>query len=287
MKYFTFVLNEDEFKKIKDLYNDYKTESSNEHIDFQAYKNEIEIIGYTSKKLLLRGEILKYEVSIIKNYLGRKDYAAIGSDEVGTGDVFGPVTVCAAYVSLEDIEFLEDLNIRDSKSVNDRYVIENAPKIAKRLTHSLIILDPHKYNSLIDEGYNLNRIKAHLHNQAIISLTDKLNNDNSIPIIVDQFCQPQLYFNYLKDELLVNKDVQFYTKAETVHIAVAAAAIIARYAFLYKMQQYSKKLNVKLLKGASKAVDEQIDQIYMKHGASLILKLAKKNFKNITRLNIK
>src|SRR5690554_7223984 len=48
------------------------------------------------------------------------------------------------------------------------------------------------------------------------------------------------------------------TKAENVHIAVAAAAIIARYGFLYSLQECSKKVNLNLAKGASKKVDEQL-----------------------------
>lgn len=285
MKYFTFVLNKDEQAKVKDIYSSYSKTTNNENVSFFAIKDEIEITLYTTGKLLLKGENLKSEIALIKCSLGRKDYAAIGSDEVGTGDVFGPVTVCAVYVSLEDIEFLEDLNVRDTKSVSDAYVIKTAPKIAKRLTHSLIILKSSEYNSLIDEGYNLNKIKAHLHNQAIVSLTDKLKT-NQIPVILDQFCQPQLYFNYLKDELLVYRDISFHTKAETVHIAVAAAAIIARYAFLYSLQQYSKKVNMKLLKGASKLVDEQIITILDTLGPKQLLNISKKNFKNIVRLDL-
>lgn len=286
MKYFTFVLNKEEIKILKEIYSSYQVPSNNEHITFFARKDEIDLALYSSGKLLLKGYNLRPEVKLLKNAFGRRDYEAIGSDEVGTGDVFGPVTVCAAYVSLEDIEFLEDLNVRDSKSVTDKYVIENAPKIAKRLTHSLIILDPVKYNKLIDEGYNLNKIKAHLHNQAIISLTDKLPINSKVPVIVDQFCQPTLYYNYLKEELLVYRDIEFYTKAETVHIAVAAAAIIARYAFLYSLQQLNKKVNTRLLKGANKLVDEQVDTIFEKQGKKALLSVSKKNFKNITRLDL-
>ncbi|MDY0277875.1 MAG: ribonuclease HIII, partial [Acholeplasma sp.] len=227
MKYFTMVLNEKEMNHLKSVYQEHLKENVNEHVFFTAFHNNVEIIGYNSLKLLLRGEELKHEILVIKKILNRKDFEAIGSDEVGTGDVFGPITVCAAYVTLEDIEFLESLNVRDSKSVNDSYIIKIAPQIAKRLTHSLIILDPEKYNKLTEEGYNLNRIKAHLHNQAIVSLTSKIDK-KGIPVIVDQFCQPQLYFNYLKDEILIYRDIDFFTKAENVHIAVAAAAIIAR-----------------------------------------------------------
>ena len=41
---------------------------------------------------------------------------SIGSDEVGTGDYFGPIVVTSAYVSKENIDFLIDLKVKDSKN---------------------------------------------------------------------------------------------------------------------------------------------------------------------------
>src|SRR5690554_6682609 len=283
MKYFTFILSKDEIKKIKDVYKDFNVTHNDVNIDMQYKRNNTDLILYKSGKLLLRGRLLTNERSFIKKVLNRKDYAAIGSDEVGTGDVFGPITVCAAYLTLDDIEYLESLNIRESKSVNDKFIVKHAPAIAKRLDHSLIILDPVKYNTLVDQGYNMNKIKAHLHNQAIVSLHAKLKSID-VPIILDQFCQPQQYYNYLKDELLVNRDVIFHTKAENVHIAVAAAAIIVCYAFLYSMQNCSKKVNMRLAKGASKKVDEQLEKIVAEHGTDKLEEVAKLNFRNVTKL---
>lgn len=41
----------------------------------------------------------------------------IGSDEVGTGDFFGPITVCAAYVDAEMMPLLKELGVKDSKAM--------------------------------------------------------------------------------------------------------------------------------------------------------------------------
>ncbi len=53
-------------------------------------------------------------------YVDPKIYysTAIGSDEVGTGDYFGPIVVTAAYVKKEDIKYLESLGVKDSKKIN-------------------------------------------------------------------------------------------------------------------------------------------------------------------------
>jgi len=283
MKYYTLVTNEHELSHLNMVYRDHLRSVKDPNILFIANHNRVTITAYKTGTIVLSGEDINGELFAIKKMLNREDFEAIGSDEVGTGDVFGPVAVCAAYTTVEDIEFLESLNVRDSKNITDREIAKIAPQIAKRLTHSLIILTPEKYNLLVSEGYNLNRIKAHLHNQAIISLTAKLK-DKDIPVIVDQFCTPQLYFNYLKDETLVYRDIQFFTKAENVHKSVAAAAIIARYGFLYSMQECSKKAGVKLLKGASKKVDEQLEEIIEENGTKILNNIAKTNFKNVTRL---
>ena len=46
----------------------------------------------------------------------------IGSDEVGTGDYFGPITVCAAYVRQDQIHLLKELGVQDSKNLNDEKI---------------------------------------------------------------------------------------------------------------------------------------------------------------------
>ena len=50
-------------------------------------------------------------------YIDPKIYnsTSIGSDEVGTGDYFGPIVVTSAYVKKENIPFLEELVFKDSK----------------------------------------------------------------------------------------------------------------------------------------------------------------------------
>ena len=128
---------------------------------------------------------------------------------------------------------------------------------------------------------NLNKRKALLHNQAIIKTTAKV--DKQVPVILDQFCQPNLYFNYLSEETLVYRQINFYTKAESVHISVAVASIIARYAFLVRMVQLSKKFKLPLKKGASALVDEQVKELIDRGDLKRLHEVAKMNFKNVTK----
>jgi ribonuclease HIII len=284
MKHYTISVNDVELEKLNRVYQFHQVEDKNPYLLFHAEHNGIDILAYKTGKVLLQGKEVTHELVSIKKHLNREDYAAIGSDEVGTGDVFGPIVVCALYATTSDIEYLESLNVRDSKNMDDKAIIAIAPKIAKKIIHSLLILPPEKYNELVGQGYNLNKIKALLHNQAIIKTSSKL--EETVPVILDQFCTPQLYFNYIKDETLIFRDIDFHVRAEQVHLSVAAASIIARYAFLVKMKDYSEKLGIELLKGASKDVDEQVKLVHEQKGMHTLGLVAKMNFKNVTKQNL-
>jgi ribonuclease HIII len=281
MKHFSMPVNDNELKKLHKLYQHHLIDDDNQYLVFHAKHNETHVLAYATGKVLLQGEEITSELILIKKHLNKIDYAAIGSDEVGTGDVFGPVVVCTAFVSKEDIPYLEQMGVKDSKNISDDDILTMGSKLAQKLTHTLLIVKPSKYNELTSKSINLNKMKALLHNQAIIKTTSKLEKE--YPVIVDQFCQPNLYYNYLSEETLVYRNINFYTKAESVHLAVAAASIIARYAFLLKMKELSTQVGFELRKGASSLVDDQIEIIVEKHGVSILSEIAKLNFKNITK----
>ena len=282
MNYFTFNLSSKQLNTLADHYKNNIESVRNFHIEFSAYVNDITINAYKTGKVVLQGPILTTEIASIKSLLKIEDYAAIGSDEVGTGDLFGPVVVCASYVSKDDIPFLEELNVRDSKGIPTREILRLAKALVNRIEYSLVILTPKQYNSMVEKGFNLNKIKAFLHNHAIIRLTSKVQD--KVPVIVDQFCTPKNYFNYLKDESYVYHDIVFHKQAEKVHLSVAASSIIARYAFLAKMHEYSKTYKTKLKLGASKEAYAQFEQLVKDQGKGIIPDLVKTNFKNVKEL---
>jgi len=274
-------VSELELQKLNKMYINLLVEDKNPYLLFHAKHIETHILAYSNGKVLLQGDQVDQEIILIKKHLGLEDYAAIGSDEVGTGDVFGPIVVCTAYVHPSSMTMLEELNVRDSKLMTDQAILKIGAKLAKEITHTLLILSPTKYNELTKKAINLNKMKALLHNQAIIKTTTKVPKE--VPVILDQFCQPNLYFNYLNEETLVYRQINFYTKAESVHISVAVASIIARYAFLVRMNQLSKKFKMTLKKGASSLVDEQIKQLIDRGDLKRLHEVAKMNFKNVTK----
>lgn len=284
MNRYSMKLTKNQMDIIIEKYKEYEVERKIPHTVFQAKKDGLSLVFYKNGTLFLQGD---YQIDLqeIKDKLGLFPFSAVGSDEVGTGDLFGPVVVCSAYVPKEEIEVLEKLGVKDSKNMTDRQIIKLAPKLSKMLVHSILILSPEKYNMLVRRKFNMNKIKAYLHNQAILLTINKIDDKNT-PVIVDQFCLPKLYYDYLKDEKKIHRDIAFYTQAESVHISVAAASIIARYAFLAKMQQLSRFAGVKLLKGAGTDVDEQLVYLYKKKGYDILRPITKLNFRNLSKNNI-
>ena len=211
-------------------------------------------------------------------------YDAIGSDEVGTGDYFGPIIVTATLVDKNTRKLLEDLKIMDSKKMTDDKIRRCAPILMDKLPYVTFTLSNPKYNDMANKGFNMNKVKAILHNRVLFELSNK-----GIPyhkIIVDQFTTPRSYFSYLKQENIQDKvtKITFLTKGESKHLSVAAASVISRYLFLNEMDKLSEKYKINILKGASDKVDDVGREIVKKYGKEELYKIAKINFKNTEKI---
>ena len=129
----------------------------------------------------------------------------------------------------------------------------------------------------------MNKIKAYLHNHAIKKMVNSISKFDLV--ILDQFCSPENYFDYLKGEEIF-KNITFVTKAETVHQSVAVASIIARYKFLLEMDEIENKIGIKIPKGAGAPVDAIGQVIKLKYGKDIFYEIAKMNFKNKDKIGI-
>ena len=208
--------------------------------------------------------------------------SSIGSDEVGTGDYFGPIVVTAAYVTKDNIEFLESVGVKDSKKLNDNQILEIVPKFIKEIKYESMILSNKDYNEYHSNDLNMNKIKAILHNKVLGKLSSQINDYEYI--IVDQFAEPYVYFNYLKNSSNVVRNINFFTKGEDKHLAVACASLISRYIFINEFNKLSKSLNIDLPKGASNLVDEIGVKIVKEYGIDKLTEIAKLNFKNTDKI---
>lgn len=294
---YNFQLTEHILEKFVSYYRNYIEDNTDPRILYSFKSPDFKIIVYNSKKVMFQGtggyeEYVKWaellgldietkptETSYSNPQYSRKKI--IGSDEVGTGDFFGPIVVCAAYLTPKDDELLESYHIRDSKTLTDKQIIETVPKLIDKISHHILVLQPEKYNALTSEGYNMNKLKAYLHNHAIKKLVQQ--HPNFDYVILDEFCSPKNYFEYLKTEKPFT-NIQFHTKGESVHKAVAVASMIARYKFLLEMDRLSEQIHITLPKGSGAPADAVGKVIFLKYGREIFYTIAKTNFKNLDKI---
>ena len=206
---------------------------------------------------------------------------SIGSDEVGTGDYFGPIVVTASYVSKDNIDYLLDLKVKDSKKFTDDKILEIVPKIIKKIPYKTFILHNNEYNSSY-ANYNMNAMKAILHNKVLFEV--KSMGYEYDYIVVDQFENSKSYFNHISKSSKQVRDIFFLTKAEDQCLSVACSSLISRYIFLKEMDKLSNSVGINLPKGANPIVDEVAKKIIDKYGVDKLKSICKYNFKNTDKI---
>ncbi len=255
---------------------------------FQGIGADIEASYWVEQERILNKRVIdissdKKEKKEKENKKMSFNFSTIGSDEVGTGDYFGPIVVTATYVSKESISLLQELGARDSKKLTDEKIIEIAPQIIKKIPYVTYVLDNESYNKLYSEDCNMNKIKAILHNKVLCGLLKK-DNYNYEKIVIDQFVYPKKYYEHIKEAKEKVTNIFFLTKAEDQVASVAASSIIARYIFLKEMKKMSEELGINLPLGASDKVDNVGKEIVNKFGEDKLSKIAKLNFKNTNKI---
>ncbi|TQR19861.1 ribonuclease HIII [Psychrobacillus vulpis] len=293
------LLQPTEIEKVKDHYSKFRVERSAPGVVFAAKLVDTAVTIYKSGKVMFQGNGATREASLWRssdnsvqkivssNTKGDTlppnfaSLSVIGSDETGTGDYFGPITVAACFVRADQIKLLTELGVKDSKMLTDDIMRKMAPDLMAILTHSVLVLKNEKYNDIQSRGWSQGKIKALMHNQALRHVLKKLIPQKPDYILIDQFAERGIYYNHIKAEKeIIRENVLFSTKAEQLHVSVAAASIIARYAFLKEMDRLSEIANTTIPKGASSKVDEIAAKIYLKHGAEFLKSITKWHFAN-------
>ncbi|MGF3225776.1 ribonuclease HIII [Facklamia sp. P12932] len=267
---------------------------------FRAKLAYVTITAYKSGKVLFQGKAAEEEAriwakdlpqSIHTNFLENNTHLPdriqfknlIGSDEVGNGSYFGPLTVCAVYLPFEKQELIKELGVKDSKNLSDHEIESIAANLIHSVDYHLTIANPQKYNQMIKK-YNANGLKARLHNFTIKELYKKLSPEQKKQldgVIIDQFTSEKNYYQHLKNEKEVYRaHVYFAKRAESIHLAVACASIIARDAFVKKLHSLGETFGGKLPSGAGRNVDLYASKLIDRYGIESLNQTAKLHFAN-------
>lgn len=297
----SLVCNEERKNDIINTYKDYQRDNKGEYIVFFAKRPDLVVTIYSSKKpgefkTIFVGDnaleeaqifdptaevIVKEKKKVVAEWMCLDDQ--IGSDEVGTGDFYGPICVCAAYVSKDKIKYLKSLGVNDSKKLSDEKIREIGKKLVKGIPYSQVSLGNEKYNELVLNNMNMNEMKSKLHNQVLSNLKKKFPKVSNF--FIDEFTPKEHYYQYLEGTKEVVKDLNFKTKGESYFPCVAVGSIIARYSFLQKMDLLSKKYGMEFPFGSSSKVDKFTELFIKKFGKAELLKVCKSNFINYKKLS--
>ena len=291
-------VNDEIKEKMIEYYKDKRRDKVIPYVVFQAEEEDTVITMYESGKVMFQGTSADVDAAMwgtalenTKEKIEQKkqedkkyyDCNAVGSDEVGTGDYYGPIVVTACYVSKDDIKFLEELGVGDSKKIDDTKILKIAPEIAKKIKYKSVILTNKEYNEKYTKELNMNKIKAILHNKVLYQLVNSEKPKYDY-IIVDEFAREARYYEYIKDQEYVQRGITFLTKAEDKNNAVACASIISRYLFLREFDKLCDEIHIPLPKGAGKDVDTIGEEVVEKYGEEKLKDIAKVNFKNTDRI---
>ena len=267
-----------------------------------AFESEkLNVVFYESGKLVVQGrgtrefiefvlepEVLKqarlgYETVLNPDLL----LPRIGVDESGKGDFFGPLCIAGVYVNESVVKAWQDAGIRDSKNISsDKKIAELAEKI--RQTPGCVVdtvtIGNEAYNRLYGKMRSTNAILAWGHARVIENLMGQRQRMKPEPAraISDQFASSKDVV--ARALMALGREIELVQRHRAEEdLAVAAASILARDAFVKGLAKLEKQFNLELPKGASTQVDEAAKKFVAEQGADNLPKVAKVHFRTAFR----
>jgi ribonuclease HIII len=267
-----------------------------------AYESpKANIVFYESGKLVVQGkgtqefiefvlepEVLKqaklgYETVLNPDLL----LARIGVDESGKGDFFGPLCIAGVYINESIVNAWRDSGIRDSKNISsDKKIAELAEKIRKTpgCVVDVVAIGNEAYNRLYAKMRSVNTLLAWGHARVIENLLGRKHEMNPPPVkaMSDQFAASKSVIE--KALMKAGREINLVQRHRAEEdLAVAAASILARDAFVTGLSKLEKQFGIELPKGASAAVDEAAKKFVTERGAESLGAIAKMHFRTALR----
>ncbi len=294
MNSYTHALTKEEATKLRSLLEELGFEfSPKQYTLFFAQKNKVSVAVYEKgPKVLVQGrnleEFVQFELEpkiLGEAKLGYEEVHSpemfephFGVDESGKGDFFGPLVISGVYVDRGIARKLLDAGVVDSKRIGSdariRALAETIRKSSLGLVETVLI-GPAKYNELYEKFGNLNLLLGWGHARVIENL---LARKPACPrSLSDQFADAQVInASLLKHGRKIT--IEQRPRAES-DIAVAAASIMAREAFINWLERKSKELGLRLERGVSPSVKESARKLVELSGAGVLREVAKVHFR--------
>jgi len=290
---FTFVLNKEQQEALKILLKmgNYKPKTV-PHTLVAVEAQDCVVNLYKSGKCLVQGKgaedfvLFFLEPNVLQSAtvgyeeLLNPDLVAphMGIDESGKGDFFGSLVASAVYVDPDLAHAMQDLGVKDCKQLTDKAVFFIGSKTRQLLgpkRFALVAIGPEAYNRLYSKMRNVNTLLAWAHARCIENLLETV--PDCPRAVADQFGAKQVIERALMKKGRSIKLEQRH-KAES-DIAVAAASVLAREAFLRGLGRLGETYGIQAHKGASEQVRASAVELVKKAGPEILLKTCKCHFR--------
>ena len=246
-------------------------------------KGTQEFIEFVLEPEVLKQAKLGYETILNPDLLQPR----IGVDESGKGDFFGPLCIAGAYINESIVNAWRDSGIRDSKNISsDKKIAELAEKIRKTpgCVVDVVTIGNEAYNRLYTRMRSVNTILAWGHARVIENLLGRKHEMNPPPVkaMSDQFAASKSVIE--KALMKAGREINLVQQHRAEEdLAVAAASILARDAFVAGLSRLEKQFEMELPKGASTAVDEAAKKFVTERGPENLGAIAKMHFRTALR----
>src|SRR5881397_2322614 len=294
MNSYTHALTKEQTTELRALLEELGFEfSPKEWTIFFAQKNKLSVAVYEKgPKVLVQGrdveEFVQFELEpkiLGQAKLGYEEVHLpemfephFGVDESGKGDFFGPLVISGVYVDRGIGRKLLDAGVVDSKRIGSdariRALADTIRKSSLGLVEAVLI-GPAKYNELYEKFGNLNKLLGWGHARVIENL---LAQKPDCPrALSDQFADARVVEQaLLRQGRKIN--IEQRPRAES-DIAVAAASILAREAFINWLERRGRELGLRLERGVSANVKETAKKLAQINGSQALREVAKVHFR--------
>jgi len=248
----------------------------NQHAYWRASGKGASVIFYNNGSLLIQGEksaldalrdLFTFDNKQFPDNLSR----TLGLDESGKGDYFGPLVLAGAIVTTDNKKILENMGVMDSKKLSDKAIKSIYPDLINNCINFIKIIEPEEYNKKYNHFKNLNLLMI----DQYISLINTFPANEYDRIILDRFSNSDAQNRSIRERY--SKEFIIVEKAE-INLSVAAASVLARYAFISWLDDKSSETGLNLPKGSGPGVMRALKEISMNNSSGMD-KLVKLHFK--------
>ena len=177
-------------------------------------------------------------------------------------------------VNEKNAQLFMDLGIKDSKKISDKKILELEKHIKANAVHSIVAISNQRYNELYSNIKNLNKLLAWGHARVIENIAEKHECEYALS---DKFGDE----NLIKSALMKNgRNIRLeqMVRAES-DVAVAAASVLARAAFVQKIKAMEDTYGITFPKGCAPQVKTAAKEFIDKYGKDRLHEVCKTHFK--------